>query len=130
MPDKYKKVIAKFSEKNGKKPIVLFAILKMDELVDKWSIVLSTDWIDEDNNKNAFNDLISVMQEELDSGELNEIARIVIYHRDEHLVELMLKQFREGQHIEEDARVNGNVIHEGYIISLNSKPSAQIPLSL
>jgi hypothetical protein len=130
IPENYRKVLTRFIKKNGNKPVVLFAVLKMDELVDKWSVLVSADWIEGENNRQAFSDLIEILQDELDSDELNEIARIVIYNRSQHLVELMLKQFKEGQHIEEDAKVNGNVIHEGYIISLNNVEPGQESLAL
>ena len=130
IPENYRKVLARFIEKNGNKPVVLFAVLKMDELVDKWSVLISADWINDDNNKQAFSDLIEILQDELGGDELNEIARIVIYKRTQHLIELMLKQFKEGQHIDEDAKVNGNVIHEGYIIALNNTEPNQESLAL
>lgn len=130
IPGSYRKVLTRFIEKSGNKPVVLFAVLKMDELVDRWSVVLSADWIKSENNKQAFNDLIQILQDELETNELNEIARIVFYNRNEHLIELMLKQFKEGQHIDEDAKVNGNVIHEGYIIALNNAKPNQEALAL
>lgn len=120
--ENYNKVLSRFTQNHGK-PMILFAVLKMDELIDKWSIILSADWINTENNREIFNDLINILQEELNKEQLNEVARIVFYSSDEHLVQLMLKQFREGQHIEEDAKVNGNVIHEGYIVALNNPDS-------
>ena len=120
MASKYKHIHELFVEQNGNQPVTLFAILKMDELVDRWSILVSASWITADNRKTYFSSLINLLQNELSSEELNEIARIVFYSPEEHLIELFLDNFESGQHIKEDARVNGNVIHEGYIIALNN----------
>jgi hypothetical protein len=125
--ENYKKAIEQFAITNGNnRPVVLFAALKMDELIDKWSILLSIEWTDDADRKKIFTDLIAAMQQHLTAEELSEIARIVFYKPDEHLVELFFSQFREGQYIKDDARVNGNVIHEGYIIILR-KPSESDP---
>lgn len=118
VPENYKKVLQRFVETNNNKPVVFFAALKMDELVDKWSILVSLDWVNNENRREVFSSMITAIQENLDAEELDEIARIVFYTPDEHLIGLFKEKFTEGQHIKEDAKVNGNVIHEGYIIAL------------
>jgi len=119
IPENYKKVLKHFVEKNSNQEVALFAILKMDELVDKWSIILSVNWIDSNNQREIFTSIINTLQEDLSPEELNEIARIAFYNPDDNLVKLFFEKFEEGQYIKEDAKVNGNIVHEGYIISLN-----------
>lgn len=116
--ENYKKVLNDFIKKNGNRDVAFFAVLKMDELVDKWSILVSADWINGGNDKAAFSSLIGILQKNLGTEELSEIARIVFYPSNEHLVNLFFDKFSEGQVIREDARVNGNIIHEGYILAL------------
>lgn len=131
MPENYKKALQVFVEKNEGRHVILFAVLKMDEQVDKWSVLLSLDWITEENRQTVFTGLITALQENLSTEELDEIARIVFYRPDEHLVDMFFEKFKEGQYIKEDAKVNGNVVHEGYIITLNkgaSEPTEQARL--
>jgi hypothetical protein len=116
--ENYKKVLADFLTASGESDVTLFAVLKMDEFLDKWSVITSMSWVNESNRSIVFSRLIDALQRNLSSEELSEVARISFYTPDEHLIELFQKEFKEGQHIREDARVNGNVIHEGYIVAL------------
>ncbi|HXH27091.1 MAG TPA: hypothetical protein VNG90_04285 [Candidatus Acidoferrum sp.] len=118
IPENYKKVLNDFVAANDNRRITLFAVLKMDELIDKWSIVIAAEWITKENRKTVFSSLIAALQKNLGAEELTEVARASFYSTDEHLVQLFRETFNAGQHIREDARVNGNVIHEGYIIAL------------
>lgn len=118
VPENYKKVLKKFSEKNDNKPVMLFAVLKMDEHVDKWSILISVSWINAEIRQTVFQSFIEALQESLNKEELDEVARAVFYDPDEHLVDLFFDKFREGQYIKEDAKINGNIIYEGYVIAL------------
>lgn len=121
IPDNYKKVLDEFRESNGDKHVMLFAVLKMDELVDKWSVLVCIDWINEDNHKDVFSSVITSLQNNLGKEELSEIARVLFYTPDEHLMELFFDKFSTGQHIREDAKVNGNIVHEGYIVLVDKK---------
>jgi len=123
-PDNYAKVLEEFRELNNNQPIFVFAILKMDELVDKWSILVSVDWINQDNRKIVFDTLIKSLQSHLTKEEMSEIARIAFYTPDEHLMILFRDKFETGQYIKEDARVNGNVIHEGHILLVDKNSFA------
>jgi hypothetical protein len=127
--DNYKKVLSAFRNSNGNKTVYILAVLKMDEIVDKWSIIVSIDWITQENRGEVFSSFIKSLQDNLGKEELNEIARIGFYTPDEHLVQLFFKTFEEGQHIKEGCKVNGNIIHEGYIISLDkNKFNSEIAL--
>ena len=114
--DNYKKALDSFISRSSDKSVNLFAVLKMDELIDKWSVLLAADWITEDNRKENFNLLADVLTKTLDDKEIYEIARVGVFGTNFHLAELFLEKFQTGQHIKEDAQINGNVIHEGYIL--------------
>lgn len=124
VPENYKKALSEFRSNNGNKPVYLLAVLKMDELVDRWSIIVSIDQMTTETRRTTFSTFIKALQDNLSSEELDEIARIAFYTPDEHLMQLFFEKFTAGQHIKEDAKVNGNVIHEGYIITINKEPQA------
>jgi len=120
----YQKVLDEFIKKNDNKPVNLFAVLKMDELIDKWSVLLAADWVTDEIRKQTFSSLANILIEKLSEEEINEIARVGVLGTSHHLVELFLDKFQTGQYIDEDARINGNTIHEGYIIKC--EPSKKI----
>jgi hypothetical protein len=59
--------------------------------------------------------------------EISEVARVGTLPTSSHLIELFLDKFRAGQYIkeDEDARINGNIIHEGYIIRCDKAMAEQ-----
>jgi hypothetical protein len=116
----YQNALDAFTKKNNGKTVDLFAVLKMDELIDKWSVILAADWINDSNRKAAFNSLVDTLLNNLDGEELTEIARVGVFPTTNHLIELFLEKFQTGQYIKEDARINGNTIHEGYIIKCDA----------
>jgi hypothetical protein len=115
--EKYQKVLDVFLGKVDNKSVDFFAVLKMDEIVDKWSILLAASWITDSNRKETFDVLATAMVDNLNTEEIDEIARVAVINSNNHLIQLFLKNFETGQHIKEDAQVNGNVIHEGYVLT-------------
>jgi hypothetical protein len=113
LKEKLKTILEKFEKKQGKN-IDLLAILKMDDLIDKWSIVVSAKWINDQNVKQSFNDFVKFIISGLSDEELSTIARLNVMSVDEHLAEELLK-FKTGTNIE-NQKINGNQIYEGYII--------------
>lgn len=97
----------------GKGAVTLFVILKMDEYTDKWTVIISAPWTD--NSPEIFNYLFGIVKSNLTPEEAATIARIGIFNRDEHIVELFLN-YQTGSKITEDTKLNGNLIHEAYII--------------
>lgn len=67
-----------FIEKHGNKPVDFFAVLKMDELIDKWSVLLAAPWITEENRKEVFNSLVTILIDSLSNEEIAEVARVGI----------------------------------------------------
>jgi len=112
--EKIKEMLYQVEERFG--IVELFAVLKMDEITDKWSIIVGSSWVNDENRKEVFGLLIDLMRKRLDDEERYSIARIGILNSREHLVELMLEEFKSDQSITDDRKVNGNIIHEGFIL--------------
>jgi len=119
MENKLTNILNRIIKEKGE--VLMFAVLKMDEFLDKWTIILSADWVTEENRENDFNYLRELLIESLTSEERSTIARIGVLAKSNHLVQLLL-QLKTGTKISEDTRLNGNIIHEGNIlVSSNNK---------
>src|SRR3989344_6575833 len=112
MVEKLKKVLSKLGEQH--KEVWLFALLKMDEFVDKWSIIISAPWSTEENRDIEFQEIIVLLNNELSEEELYSIARIVFLKKDDHLIQELMKR-SSGTELKSEP-INGNAVHEGYII--------------
>jgi len=115
MVEEFTKILNILTKQN--KPVWLFACLKMDEFVDKWSLIFSAPWITEENGRTELLEILEITKKNLNDENLSSIARIVFMSKDEHLIEELLKK-NSGEEIN-DERINGNIIHEGYIIESN-----------
>lgn len=117
MVDKFKEILAKILI--DKKSITMFAAMKMDDLTDKWTIVFSAPWITESARKEDFeyvrNLVISIIKNE---EERASIARIGIFPGTAPLI-LSLLQYKENTVVDEDVKINGNIIHHAYILASN-----------
>jgi len=116
MVDKFKKLLEEIETTKGK--VVLFAITKMDELTDKWSIILCAQWADNDKQQEAFDFVFGLLLKYFGEEERNSIARIGIYHKNEHLIESLLQYKKDS--IIENEKINGNIVHLGYILESNA----------
>lgn len=115
MVDNFKKILDALV--GEKKYVWLFAYLKMDDLMDKWSIVISAPWINDENEDSEYKKIIEIIKKNLNEEELSSIARVVFLPKDDHLIDELLKK-PAGTEIK-DAKVNGNIIHEGFIVESN-----------
>lgn len=116
MVEKFKEILTKIIEKKGR--VTLFAILKMDDLTDKWSVVLCAPWATEDTLKENFNYLRSLILDTFNEEERATIARMIIYQKNKHIVEQLL-QYKQDAVISEAVSLNGNLIHQAYILASN-----------
>jgi hypothetical protein len=114
--EELKKILDILNENN--KSVWLFASLKMDEFVDKWSLVFSAPWINELNKSEEFKNIIDILKKNIADDKLSSIARIVFLPKTDHLVEELLKK-ATGYEFKEE-KVNGNIIHCGVIIESNA----------
>ena len=121
--------------KREKGSFYVFMILKMDEFVNKWSIVVSAPWITKGNQNENFTYLVDKIKETLTLEESSTIARLGIFQPDEHLIRLINQSIRvdSGTPVRlENTKLNGYLIHEAYIfesISLQDL-NTMSPLSL
>ena len=115
MVDKFKLIISEIESQKGN--FTLFAIMRMDNFIDKWSVLISADWINDENNSDIFNLVALTLREKLSEQENNSIARIGIFPVEDHITQLFLK-YKEG-HLE-DEKVNGFKVHEAFILRSKS----------
>lgn len=117
--EKFNGILADMKRSQG--DVALFALMKMDELTDKWTVVLSSPWAQE-GDEVVFKYVFELIKKTLLPEELSTIARIAIYSQTDHLIELLLK-FNSGASIMNE-KINGNQVHEGYIIEANQNPAS------
>ena len=119
MVDKFKKILEDLVRGHG--PVFLFAILQMDEFIDKWSVIVSVPWIrDRAAYEATFEEIRNALVSNLSAEELRTIARIGIYDRNEHLIDELIK-LGTGKEIKEDQKINGNTVYKGFILEANSQ---------
>ncbi len=111
--------------------IALFAVLKMDDLTDKWSVFFCAPRVTNENRGDIFAEILSSLRFTMTNEELSTIARIVVMATPDHLMDELM-QLRTNTHIggESSVRVNGNMIHDGYILEVNKDlivPITQTP---
>lgn len=116
MVEKFKQILQEIVKSKG--PVGIFAVMMMDDLTDKWSVLVSAPWADESNSKEAFKFIFGLLLKHLDDEERNSIARIGILDKEEHLAKLLLERKKDSEINNE--KVNGNMIHYGYILESNS----------
>jgi len=118
MVDKFKEILAEL--KKAKKPVILFAILKMDDITDRWSVIYSASNIRTDEEKrDEFVYLVNLIVEHLSPDEREQIARVGVFSPTTHLIDELLR-YKRGYDFAKSTPVNGNVVHEGSFI-LESK---------
>lgn len=116
MVEKFKIILTKIQAEKGE--VYLFALVKMDELVEKWTVFLSASWSSEATKKEDFEYVRDLIRSTLDSEEMSNVARLGILPKDAHLIQLLLK-YQSGSEIDGETKLNGNVIHQGYILASN-----------
>ena len=102
---------------DGNDNVRLFAVLKMDDLVDKWSVIIATDKNQtQDERREEYAKISKLLTEKLEASEIRDIARIGFFDMSTHLIEESSK-YQAGSKIEK-TKVNGNFVYEGYILCL------------
>lgn len=115
--DRFKNILANIVSKKG--DVSVFALLKMDDLTDKWTVILAAPWVTDTDRGEIFFLLREEMVTNLETEELQTIARFGIWPTSEHLISLLLDNYTQGDYISQDTQINGNLIHEGYILASN-----------
>lgn len=114
MKEKFQKILESMNKK-GQTPVALFALLKMDDLDDKWTVIYAdeSELMDSQKKNEIFGRLLDEIKKELSSDELNLIARVGVFMSKDHLIQALLKYQSRKTIFNE--KVNGNFVHEGYI---------------
>lgn len=113
MVNKFKEILSQIELEKGL--VAVFAILKMDELTDKWTIIIAAPWVTSETQKENYEYLRQLIIQKLSDEEINSISRLGTFSMNEHIVESLLVYSSDSE-IHEDTKVNGNIIHEGYIL--------------
>ncbi len=111
MVDKFKQILEKLKEK-GK--VSLFVVLRMDDFVDKWSVVICSDWA-KAGDEASFKEIVDIMSSILNTEERQLIARVGIFNKDDYVAKLFLP-YKKGSEIKEKTQINGFVVYEGYVL--------------
>lgn len=114
MVDKFKKILSALISAKG--AVSVFAVMKMDDITDKWSVIICAPWTD-DNSLETFTFILDEIKKELSSEEVSSVARIAVFKKADHLIEELLK-YKAGSEIE-NQRINGNMVHFAYVIESN-----------
>lgn len=109
----------------GKGELYLFMIVKMDDLSDKWSVVISAPWIDLNQKNETFNYIRGLMKSRLTQEELLSVARIGVFEPMSPLVRLITGTIRSegGTNRFQDTKIDGFLIHDAYIFRSIAPPN-------
>jgi hypothetical protein len=112
MVEEFRKILESIEKEKG--DVTIFALLKMDEFIDKWTIVLCASWATRETRNDVFEMIRKEVTETLKPEEVGEIARIAIYPKSEHFIQELM-QYKSGTVIE-NKKINGNTVHYANII--------------
>ncbi len=112
MIEKFKAILDSIEKEKGS--VTIFALLKMDEFIDKWTVVICASWATDENRSEIFEFVRQEIITALTPEEVSEVARIAIYPETEHFIQELIN-YKSGTVIK-DKKVNGNVVHYANII--------------
>ncbi len=114
MVEKFKTILEEIKRSRG--DVVLFALMRMDELTDKWTVILSASWAKE-GDLEVFKYILNLIQSNLSKEEFSTIARIGILDLGNSLVKLITGTIRtEGKTIRlQNTKINGFSIQDAHI---------------
>lgn len=116
MVEKFRTILSLIEIQYG--AVNIFAIMKMDDLFNVWSVVISASWINETNRRDVFGFIVSLLRNNLDAEEKDTIARVGIFDYNEHLIQELLNVplNSSGEAEINDQRINGNKVHKSHIL--------------
>lgn len=126
MVEKFKKILLEVKKNRG--PVNVFAIIKMDGITDKWSVVFSAPWVEQSNASEVFNYLRELLLTHLSTEEMATVFRLSILSNSDHLIQLILKSVGvvNGEINLKETTLNGYKIHEAYIFESNLLQGAAV----
>lgn len=114
MVEKFKNILLILEDSHE---VFMFALLKMDDFVDKWSVVVSAEGLDENDDK-SFDEVFELFNKTLSVEERNSIARLGIFNKGNYIPTLFSK-YKTGDEINEETKINGFTVYKGYILKSN-----------
>lgn len=112
MVEKFKQILKRIEDSRG--TAMLFVLAKMDDIVDKWSVIISASWSTPVHRDSIFEELRKDIIATLSDEEILQMSRLWIFEPTEHLVEELLKYKTDT--VLKNTQVNGNIFHEAFII--------------
>lgn len=132
MVDKFLKIIREIKDVKG--DVELFAILKMDNITDKWSVICAANWINETNRREQFSFILNIMDKFLSIEEKTSIARVGLMPMDNYFTESFMSAFNITEAVRpvyvKSTQVNGSYIEEGYIFECHRYNPNQISFTI
>ncbi len=116
MVDKFKTILSKIQKEKG--DVYFFGLFKMDEFLEKWTVLLSASWLSEATKKEDFEYVRNLIFSSLSSEEISTIARLGLLPKEDRLIQLLLK-YQNDTEITSETKLNGNTLHQGYVIISN-----------
>lgn len=118
---KFQQIYSSLKQEKG--DFYVFMILKVDEYIDKWSIVVSAPWITKANQGESFNLIVGKIKENLTIEESSTIARLGIFQPDEHFIKLVNESISVDTNTPvklAGTKLNGYFVHEAYVFESKS----------
>jgi hypothetical protein len=116
MVEIFKKIVGELKAEYPR--LALLAVVRMDEFANTWTVIFSAENVG-DNNKDGIYKTISALIDKHAGKEAPSISRVGIFESDYYLVK-ELRKLNENEL--KNTKVNGNVIHDGYIIYPEKPP--------
>ena len=116
MVEKFQTILQSIERQKGS--VTLLALLKMDEVIDKWTVIFCAPWATESDRSGSFEFIKQQIIDALTSEEIEEVARIGIFSKTDHLIQELL-QYQSGTELK-DKSINGNYVYLAQIIKSNS----------
>lgn len=112
-------IISKYApvtqELRSLKEVKFFAVVRMDELTDRWSLLFGLIGADDlDKREAVFSKVREIVLKHLKGEDMQNVARIGLFPTRDHLIKDLMK-FSENEKID-NVKANGNFIHQGYIL--------------
>ncbi len=129
MVDKIKNLIKRIETQKG--DITLFMLWKDSPEIDKWTVVISSSWIDRMNQRTALDYWIRSLQNNLNTQELNSISRVSFLKTNDQFVQFLTHALNvSGGAVRFSQNQIGNYyINDAIIFEAKKTSYSRIPMS-
>ena len=107
----YSKIVTELEKEKG--GLAYFAIVRMDEFVDMWTVMFAADWVNDKNRIDIYNRINNLIDANGKKSDIAKVSRIGIFNSDHYLIKGLLKYSKEPEL--KDIKINGNTIHSGRV---------------